>query len=160
WGVELIKLGRKINEYMPHYFVELVERVADLEGFQLRSAKVAVLGVAYKGGVDDVRETPARVVVSELLERGARVVVHDPYVRESFGAMYSDSLEEAVKDADLVAIVTDHPEFRKIDLQRLAALVRRKIIVDGRRVFEPQQALSSGFQYYGIGYGIPWRVQA
>ncbi|MEM1829798.1 MAG: nucleotide sugar dehydrogenase [Thermofilaceae archaeon] len=160
WGVELIKLGRRINEYMPYHFVGLIERVADLEGFQLRSAKVAVLGVAYKGGVDDVRETPARVVVSELLERGARVVVHDPYVRESFGAMYSDSLEEAVRDADVVAIVTDHPEFRKIDLRRLAVLVRRKIIVDGRRVFEPQQALSSGFRYYGIGYGVPWRVQA
>ncbi|MEM4523015.1 MAG: nucleotide sugar dehydrogenase [Nitrososphaeria archaeon] len=160
WGVELIRLGRRINEYMPYHFVGLIEKVAGLEGFQLRSAKVAVLGVAYKSGVDDVRETPARVVVSELLERGARVVVHDPYVRESFGAMYSDSLEEAVKEADVVAIVTDHPEFRKIDLQRLAALVRRKIIVDGRRVFEPQQALSSGFRYYGIGYGIPWRVQA
>ncbi|MEM4004337.1 MAG: nucleotide sugar dehydrogenase, partial [Desulfurococcaceae archaeon] len=54
WGVELIKLGRRVNEYMPYHFVGLIERVADLEGFQLRSAKVAVLGVAYKGGVDDV----------------------------------------------------------------------------------------------------------
>ncbi|MCR8489050.1 MAG: UDP binding domain-containing protein [Thermofilaceae archaeon] len=96
---------------MPHHIVGLIERVADLEGFQLRSAKVVVLGVAYKGGVNDARDTSARVVVSELLERGVRVVVYDPYVRGSFGVMYSDSLEEAVKDADVVAIVTDHLEF-------------------------------------------------
>ncbi|MEM3974821.1 MAG: UDP-glucose/GDP-mannose dehydrogenase family protein, partial [Ignisphaera sp.] len=129
-----------------------------LEGLDLSLSKVAILGAAYKGGVDDVRESPARVVVVELAKRFKEVVVHDPYTRESFGAKYSENLEEAVKDADVIVVVTDHPEFKHLDLDKLSRLVRRRIIVDGRRVFEPSKAISAGFRYYGVGYGRAWRA--
>ncbi|MEM5822911.1 MAG: nucleotide sugar dehydrogenase, partial [Ignisphaera sp.] len=151
WGVELIRMSRRINEFMPYHMVEIVEKAAGLEGLDLSLSKVAILGAAYKGGVDDTRESPARVVVVELAKRFKEVVVHDPYTRESFGAKYSENLEEAVKDADVIVVVTDHPEFKHLDLDKLGRLVRRRIIVDGRRVFEPSKAISAGFRYYGVG---------
>jgi UDP-N-acetyl-D-mannosaminuronic acid dehydrogenase len=92
-----------------------------------------VLGAAYKGGVDDTRESPAKYVVQKLLEKGADVVVYDPYTPETFGARPAKTLEEAAKDADALVIVTDHPEFKKLDLVTLVALMRHWIIIDGRK---------------------------
>jgi len=158
WGTQLIELARRINEYMPKHTVEIVEKALGDAGLSIRNAEVAVLGAAYKGGVDDTRESPARYIVKELLEKGARVVVYDPYTRESFGAERADTLEDAVSDADVMLIVTDHPEFRNIDLETIGRLMRNKSIVDGRRVIEPHQALRHGFRYYGIGYGKAFKL--
>jgi len=158
WGIELIRLGRRVNEFMPLHMVELIERVAGLEGFKLSGSRIAVLGSAYKGGVDDTRESPSRIVVSELMRRGAVVVVNDPYTSESFGAEYDGDVYKAVEGSDMVVIVTDHPEYRDLDLERVGRVVRRRVIVDGRRVVDPYKAMSLGFKYYGIGYGRVWRV--
>ncbi len=158
WGTRLIELARRINEYMPRHTVEIVEKALRDAGLSIEGAKVAVLGAAYKGGVDDTRESPAKYIVKELFEKGARTVAFDPYTRESFGAEKADTLEDAVRDADAVVIVTDHPEFRNLDLETIANLVKHKIIVDGRRVIEPHQALKYGFRYYGIGYGRAFKL--
>ncbi|MEM4601973.1 MAG: nucleotide sugar dehydrogenase, partial [Desulfurococcaceae archaeon] len=160
WGVELIKISRKINEYMPYHMIELVERVARLEGLNLASSKITVLGVTYKGGIDDTRESPAKIVVTELIRRSKEVVVCDQYTHESFGATRSENVEDAVKDADMIIVVTDHPEFKSLNLRKLGKLMKHKIIIDGRRIFEPYQAISAGFKYYGIGYGRPWKACA
>jgi len=152
WGTQLIELARKINEYMPKHTVEIVEKALRDAGLSITDAKVAVLGAAYKGGVDDTRESPAKYVVRELLEKDARVVVYDPYTSESFGAERASSLEDAVREADVVVIVTDHPEFMGLDLESIAKLVKHRVIVDGRKVVEPNQAVKHGFKYYGIGY--------
>lgn len=117
-------------------------------GLDIKGARITVLGVAYKGGVDDARASPAEYIVRELLNRGAKVVVYDPYITESFGAERSFSLEDAVKEADVVVIVTDHPEFKNMDLDKISELVRRRIIVDGKRVIEPHQAVKHGFKFY------------
>jgi len=58
----------------------------------------------------------------------------------------------------MVVVVTDHPEFRGIDLERLWAAMRRRVLVDGRRVFDPYEAYRRGFRYYGIGFGKAWRI--
>jgi nucleotide sugar dehydrogenase len=158
WGTQLIELARKINEYMPRHTVEIVERALRDAGLSARNAKIAVLGAAYKGGVDDTRESPAKYIVRELLEKGARVVVYDPYTSESFEAERAESLEDAVRGADVVVIVTDHPEFKSLDLESIAKLMRYRVIVDGRRVVEPHQAVKHGFKYYGIGYGKVFKL--
>jgi len=158
WGTQLIELTRRINEYMPKHTVEIVERALGDVGLSIRNAEVAVLGAAYKGGVDDTRESPARYIVKELLKKGARVVVYDPYTREGFGAERADTLEDAVSGADVMLIVTDHPEFKNIDLEAIGRLMRNRIIVDGRRIIEPHQALRYGFRYYGIGYGKAYKL--
>lgn len=153
FGVDLILLARRINDYMPRHTVELVRRALEENGVRIGGARIAVLGAAYKGGVDDTRESPARVVVEELMDMGAEVVVYDPYTGESFGALRAGSLEEAVAGSDAVVIVTDHPEFSRLNLDAIGGLMRHKIIVDGRRVVEPREAARRGFRYYGIGFG-------
>jgi len=158
WGSELIKLARKINEYMPKHTVNIVEKALADAGLSMKDARVAVLGAAYKGGVDDTRESPAKCVVNELFNRGAKVIVYDPYTNESFGAERALSLEDAVKDADIMLIITDHPEFKSVDLDVVGKLMRHKIMVDGRRIIEPYQAVKYGFKYYGIGYGRAFKL--
>jgi len=158
WGTQLIELARRINEYMPRHTVKIVKRALGEAGLSVRGAKVAVLGAAYKGGVDDTRESPAKYIVRELLEKGARVVVYDPYTSESFGAERAGSLEDAVREADVVVVVTDHPEFMGLDLESIAKLVKHRVIVDGRRIVEPHQAVKYGFKYYGIGYGRAFKL--
>ncbi len=158
WGTRLIELARKINEYMPRHTVEIIERALKDVSLSIEGARIAVFGAAYKGGVDDTRESPAKYIVKELLGKGAKVVIYDPYTGESFDAERADTLEDAVKDADVVVIVTDHPEFKNLSLENIAKLVRHKIIVDGRRVVEPHQAVKHGFRYYGIGYGKVYKL--
>jgi len=158
WGTEIIRLARRVNEYMPIHTVEIVEKALKDAGLNTENARIAMLGAAYKGGVDDTRESPAKYIVKELLGKGASVVVYDPYTVESFGAERAHSLEEAVKNADVVVVVTDHPEFKNIDLDKIAALAKHRIIVDGRRVIEPHQATKYGFKYYGIGYGKAFKL--
>jgi UDP-N-acetyl-D-mannosaminuronic acid dehydrogenase len=158
WGTELIRSARRINDYMPTHTVNIVEKALADAGLSVRWAKIAVLGAAYKGGVDDTRESPAKYVVQMLLEKGADVVVYDPYTPETFGARPAKTLEEAAKDADALVIVTDHPEFKKLDLVTLAALMRHRIIIDGRKAVEPHAAAAHGFTYYGVGYGKAYKL--
>jgi UDP-N-acetyl-D-mannosaminuronic acid dehydrogenase len=158
WGTELIRLARRINEYMPRHTVEIIEKALGDIGVSIKDARIAILGVTYKGGVDDTRESPAKYVVRELLEKGASVIVYDPYTTESFGAERAGSLEEAVREADTIVIITDHPEFKNIDLDKASKLVKHRVIIDGRRVVEPHQAVKHGFKYYGVGYGRAFKL--
>jgi UDP-N-acetyl-D-mannosaminuronic acid dehydrogenase len=158
WGTELIKLARRINEYMPRHTVKIVEKALGDIGVGIKDARIAVLGAAYKGGVDDTRESPAKYIVRELFEKRASVIVYDPYTVESFGAERAGSLEEAIRGADAIVITTDHPEFKNIDLDKASKLLRHRVIIDGRRVVEPHQAVKHGFKYYGVGYGRSFKV--
>jgi UDP-N-acetyl-D-mannosaminuronic acid dehydrogenase len=158
WGTELIRNARRINDYMPTHTANIVERALADVGLSVREAKIAVLGAAYKGGIDDTRESPAKYVVQNLLEKGTDVVVYDPYTPETFGAQPAKTLEEAAKDADALVIVTDHPEFKKLNLVTLAALMRHRIIIDGRRAVEPHAAAAHGFTYYAVGHGKAYKL--
>ncbi|RLI43852.1 nucleotide sugar dehydrogenase [Candidatus Bathyarchaeota archaeon] len=153
FGIELISIARKINEYMPHLTLKLIKKALEDNGVNITKARIAILGVAYKGGVDDVRGSPAKIMIEELRRLGAEVMVYDPYTNETFNAVRADSAEQVSEGADVLVIVTDHPEFRRLDLYRLGKLMRHRIIVDGRRVFEPSIAIERGFRYYSIGLG-------
>ena len=155
---ELIKLARRIKEYKPKHTVGIVERVLRDSGLSIEDARIAVLGVAYKGGVDDTRDRLAKYITRELLDKGAKVAIYDQYTSESFGAKRTSTLEEAVRDADAIVVVTDHPEFKNLDLNWASRLVKHKITVDGRRAIDPYKAIKYGFKYYGIGYGRVFKL--
>jgi len=158
WGSELIRVARKINEYMPIHTVGIVEKALRDAELDVEGARITVLGAAYKGGVDDIRESPSKYVVRELLARGSKVIVYDPYTNESFGAERASSLEDAVNGSDALVIVTDHPEFKNLDLDIIGRFMRHRIVVDGRRVIELHQAVKHGFRYYGVGYGRVYKL--
>ena len=107
---EFIELAGKVNQQMPYYCVEKIERALNDMTRPTRGSKVLLLGMSYKPGVGDIRESPALKILSRLLELGADVSYHDPYVPElqRYGLSNTD-LDSALAEADLAVIVTAHP---------------------------------------------------
>ncbi len=108
---EFIELAGKVNQAQPSYCVELIERALNDAGKPVRGSRVLILGASYKGGIGDTRESPALKMIGLLLALGADLSYHDPHVASlpEFG-LDSVDLEGALAEADLVAIVTAHPE--------------------------------------------------
>jgi UDP-N-acetyl-D-glucosamine dehydrogenase len=122
-ATEFIELAGKVNQHMPYYCLERVERALNDVAKPVRNANVLILGVAYKPGVADLRESPALKIIRLLRERGGSVSYHDPHVPvlEDFG-LTSVELEPALAAADIVIIVTAHPEVDHDDVAQRAAL--------------------------------------
>ncbi len=131
-------------------------------GTDLKGHTFGVWGLAFKPQTDDVRESPALVIVRELLEGGASVRVCDPEamdaardeIEEWLGSdrvVYVDSAEAAATDADAVILMTEWSEFRNPNFGRLKAVMRNPVIFDGRNVLVPDAAQEAGFEYHGVG---------
>jgi len=143
-----------INNQQPSEGVRLLEKaLGNLEG-----KRVAVLGLAFKGGVDDTRETRALPLVIELLGKRAQVMAFDPMAMANFiklmpSIQYAQSITECLRDADGCIIQADWPEFKKLGKKEFS-LMRRPIVVDGRRCLDPEKVKRAGARYFGIGYGL------
>ena len=109
-ATEFIELAGKINQQMPYHCVAKAQRALNDRGMSVKGARVTVMGVSYKPGVGDIRESPALKIISLLRDLGAEVIYHDPHVPQlkEFG-LESTPLEQAVTDTDLAVIVTAHP---------------------------------------------------
>jgi UDP-N-acetyl-D-glucosamine dehydrogenase len=121
---EFIELAGKINQQMPYHCVAKAQRALNERGMAVKGARVLIVGVAYKPGVGDVRESPALKIISLLSEQGAEVSYHDPHV-PTLGehGLASVPLEDALGAADLAVIVTAHPEVDHALIARRARLV-------------------------------------
>ena len=151
---DIIKAARKINDYMPKHIIELILQALRNSKKEIKGSKITILGTAYKADVDDSRLSPSGPIIKELKKLGAEPTVYDPHCKESFGAKKANSLHEAVKGADCIAIITDHAEFKNLNLEEIRALMNDKpAIIDGRRIVNPYEAEKLGFIYYGIGFG-------
>ncbi len=123
----------------------------------LEGRRIAVWGLSFKPRTDDMREAPSIVIINTLLEAGARVSAHDPVaVKEAkkvFGdrITYASNEYEILKDADALAIVTEWNEYRNPDFERIAELLKRPVIFDGRNLYEPRRMKYLGFDYFAIG---------
>ena len=134
-------------------FNKLQRALGDLNG-----KVVAVWGLAFKPETDDMREAPALVIISLLLEAGATVRIYDPVAmpetRRRLGerpVYYAASMYDAAEGADAIALITEWKQFRMPDWAQLRASMRDNILVDGRNIFDKEEALAAGFRYYGIG---------
>jgi UDP-N-acetyl-D-glucosamine dehydrogenase len=107
---EFIELAGKVNQYMPQHCVEVIQNALNEAGKPVKGSRVAFLGVSYKAGVGDMRESPSLKIGGRLQELGANLIYHDPFVDEvpEFG-LSSASLEDALDGADVVAVLTAHP---------------------------------------------------
>ncbi|MEY9869621.1 UDP-N-acetyl-D-mannosaminuronate dehydrogenase [Peribacillus sp. B2I2] len=127
-------MARDTNVSMPYYIVNCVRMM--LEG--IRHPKVAVFGLSYKGNVDDIRESPAIDVVNILMGmENVDVALHDPHVQS--GKMPIVSVEDAVKGADLILVLTDHDEFKRMDYDKLSDLMANKLILDTRNCIDANE---------------------
>ncbi len=149
----LIPVARAVNDAVPKRMARLVEEALKASGRRIRGARIAILGFAYREGTEDTRNAPAKPLVRELRRRGAEVVIHDPLARSEEGFPILRNLKSAVKGADCLAVVTAHDVYRSLALASLGRSMRRRVIVDGRNLFEGPEVAKAGFLYRGIGKG-------
>jgi UDPglucose 6-dehydrogenase len=146
----------------------LGQKVVASFGPDLAGRHFAVWGLAFKPNTDDMREAPARVLLRELIDRGATVAVYDPVAmpeakrvlaldfsadhlaRIRFAASPMDALEQA----DALVIVTEWKAFRSPDFEQIKARLKNPIVFDGRNLFEPEQMADNGIEYHGIGRSV------
>ena len=143
----------RINEEQRHRFLRKVRSVL----WTLRGKQLGVLGLAFKGGTDDIRESPALLLVQELLREGCHICAYDPAAMErakevlKTGVEFAADAYEAATDADALLILTEWEEFAALDLERLRTLVKYPIVLDGRNLYDPTVMVESGFSYYSVG---------
>ena len=155
YGVEMALIETTIRRNDERK-IEMAERIlAAADG--IAAPKIGVLGLAFKGGTDDCRESPAMEIVDALLKRGAVVRAFDPKAMPTAKLLVGDAIEyaadayDAAKDADVVAILTEWDDFKAIDLKALKNAVKSAKIVDLRNILNPDEARQAGFDYKGIG---------
>ena len=143
----------RINEDQRRRFIQKVRSAL----WTLKGKRLGVLGLAFKGGTDDIRESPAVLTVEALLKEGCIVSAYDPAAmeraREVFGSQieFATDAYHAAKNADALLILTEWQEFAALDLPRLQAELKYPIVVDGRNLYEPKVMVENGFTYYSIG---------
>lgn len=144
----LIPTARLLNDGMPQHMAELLLDALAEVSCPIRGAKIAVLGYAYLENSDDTRNSPSQTLISHLQTIGAEVVIHDPYVAE-----YQGELAEVIKGADAVVVMVRHSLYQATDPASLKPLLNYPVLIDGRRVFDPETAGRLGFIFRGIGWG-------
>ncbi len=145
-SLRLIPGARAVNDAMPLHVMDLLRQVLAESGISLAGARIAILGYAYREESDDARGSPSAVLVCHLKDAGAQVVIHDPYVAEFRG-----DLRERVRGCDALVLMVGHSEYRAMDFSAVGAVLSRRILVDGRGVF--QEAPPEGWIYRCVGIG-------
>ena len=151
----LYVVARKINDFMPQHMYNLTVEALSRIGKTLRGSKVAILGWAFLNNSDDTRNTPAELYYNMIIEKGAHVFVHDPYVENTGNIKITHELSKAVRDAAAVVIFTGHKQFFDLDAKKIKKLTGfdHPVIIDGRNVIDPETFIKEGFVYKGIGRG-------
>jgi UDPglucose 6-dehydrogenase len=149
----MLRAATEVNEQQRMRFVQ---KIRDSVGNRMETRRIALLGLAFKPGTDDLRQAPSLAIVSRLLELGATVVAHDPVAMDEARTLlpeveFAADPYAAMKGADAVALITEWPEYLSIDWTRAASLVRQRVIVDGRNCLDPEALAASGFNYHGMG---------
>ena len=155
-GIEpqIVQAVHEVNERQKRL---LFEKVSARFNGNLQGLRIAVWGVTFKPKTDDIRESPAIVLIDLLLEAGASVVVHDPQGLKNLEKLYGNRIEyredeyEPLTGADALIIVTEWNEFRTPNFERMKSLMKRPIIFDGRNLYDLDQVEQAGFEYYSIG---------
>jgi UDPglucose 6-dehydrogenase len=152
YNFQLLNAVIEVNELQKRRVVSKLEgRLGDLRG-----KKIALLGLAFKPGTDDMREAPSLVLAGRLLAEGAEVTAFDPVAD---GRVHLDGVEiaqsalEALAGADAAVLVTEWPELVALDWAEAGSLMRRRLVVDGRNALDADALRAAGFEYEGIGRG-------
>jgi len=146
----IIIKSRELNLFMPTHMANLIEEGLNQEEKNIKDSKIAILGVAFLENSDDTRNTPAKNLYEILEKKGAKPILHDPYVRD-FEIPFTKDILEAITNSDAIVIVTKHKDYYDLDLNKIKNKMRTKIIVDGRNIFDKEKCESLGFIYKGVG---------
>jgi UDPglucose 6-dehydrogenase len=126
--------------------------------WSLRGKRIGVLGLSFKAGTDDVRESPAIQIIRMLLREGCTIAAYDPAANErardalqNSNVVFACDCYEAATGADALLVLTDWPEFAGVDIERLKRALHHPLIIDGRNIFEPRAMSAAGFHYHSVG---------
>jgi UDP-N-acetyl-D-mannosaminuronic acid dehydrogenase len=145
---KLIAAARARNDSMPLHMARLVEDALEEVGTGIYGATLAILGFAYLENSDDTRNSPSEALIAHLVDWGAKVLVHDPWVPPHNGELWA-----TIAGADAAIIMVAHEAYRDLDLLRLKAVLKTPVLVDGRHVVETDAAQAAGFTFRGVGRG-------
>lgn len=143
----------RINEEQRQRFLRKVRNAL----WTLRGKRLAVLGLAFKGGTDDIRESPAILLIKSLVQEGCKVVAYDPAATERARDVLGNTVDfeanayDAADGADALLILTEWEEFSSLDLDQLSRKLRYPIVIDGRNLYSPEVMAAHGFSYYSVG---------
>jgi UDPglucose 6-dehydrogenase len=143
----------RINEDQRQRFLRKIHRAL----WTLRGKNLGVLGLAFKGGTDDIRESPALLLVHALIQGGCKITAYDPAAMERArqvvpaGVSFANSAYEAARGADALLILTEWEDFATLDLNRLRQELKYPIVIDGRNLYDPEVMAAQGFTYYSVG---------
>ena len=143
----------RINEHQRERFLRKVRSAL----WTLRGKRLGVLGLAFKGGTDDIRESPALFLVQALLQEGCKITAYDPAAMDRAHEVFNSRVKfaaspyEAATGADALLILTEWEEFANLDLLRLNQELKYPIVIDGRNLYDPDVMAEHGFTYYSVG---------
>jgi UDP-N-acetyl-D-mannosaminuronic acid dehydrogenase len=142
--------SRELNMNMPKHMANLLEEGLKQAGKNLKGSKIAVLGVAFLENSDDTRNTPTKTLYEILQNRGAKPILHDPYIRD-FDIPFTKDIDEVIKNANALVIVTKHKEYLNLDLLSIRHAMATSVLIDGRNIYQKEECENAGFIYKGVG---------
>jgi UDPglucose 6-dehydrogenase len=154
---QILSAVMAVNQQQRLRFARKIIRTLDQNG--LSGSTVGVLGLSFKPETDDMREAPSIDVIQELQSEGFDVVAYDPKAVENAkerlsGVTFVDDAYEVAENSSALALLTEWPEFRELNFERVGELLENKMIFDGRNVLPMDEMTDQGFEYYGIGRGV------
>jgi UDPglucose 6-dehydrogenase len=152
YDFQLLRGAKEVNEDQRAYFVKKIEDALWI----LKGKTIALLGIAFKPNTDDIRFAPALDIVTRLQAKGARVKAYDPVAMPRAksvvkGVTFCKNAYDAVNGADCLALVTEWPEFKTLNMKKMKSSMSHALIVDGRNMFDPDAIRALGFEYHGMG---------
>lgn len=155
YNFDLLKCIEQINEDQQTSFLKKLRTAL----WSLKDKHIAVLGLSFKHGTDDIRESPAITIVRKILAEGSRVSIFDPAAMRNCRTMLPESAQlryardeyDAVSDAHALVILTEWPQFSNLDLARIHQSMLYPIVVDGRNLYSPTKMSAAGFSYFSVG---------
>ena len=154
YDLNVVKAVEKANEYQK---AVLFSKIKKHFSNNLRKKVFGIWGLSFKPQTDDVREASSIIIIELLLKEGAVIKVYDPVAMDEIKQVMGDRISyaagpyEALDQADVLALITEWPEFRMPDFEKIRKLMRGKVIFDGRNIYNPEEIKQAGFTYYGIG---------
>jgi len=144
----LIRTAREVNDSQPEFVFTSIQRMVE----EIENPKVTLLGVTYKGNIDDTRESPALQLIDLLQHQGYMIGIHDPHAK-SF-PIKLDGLEEALDQSDCIVVLVDHEKFRLLEPVKVASIVRTRQVLDTKRVLDRGEWEKAGFKARLLGSGL------
>ena len=136
---------------MPTHVFGLLSDALNENEKPIKNSKIVVLGLSYKENVGDARESPSLELINHLKETKANLTVVDPYISDIEYDLLEKDVYKALEDADAMVLMTGHENFRNLDFKRVLKVMKCPIVIDGRRIYNPDKLRELGFYYRGVG---------